>query len=563
MDKVQVNAELIEAQSSVFVSSSPAVGGQLLAVPAGAYDVTVQIPQLPIRAKWRVGTSGDWNEFEGGEGFTVSGADSARVYLAKFAEQSASVTAAVKVRTVGSFTAGSAQVGVVTSVTDTLTGGIGNLSASGQAYFGPVRQSYAPYKLATFGDSRANVNSAGPDVSGHASSLAATKGPSWTAAYRKDTELTHNFGVSGDSAAGWSASARTGGKTVVAFVSCGAELVHIQYGVNDIITGNGTTPNAATITGYLKALVLEAVKTGMSVVFESILPCTSEGWTSAGGGTAAQKQAIADAVNASMQAFISSVPNAVYADTAALLKDPATGYANPVYYIDKIHLNNVGAMLSGKTCSSASYSILPKKQAIYYPSGIQSGANFVDSFAPPITTILSGIAGTFNLNSQTIGCDGNGPYVEFVIQALTLASGEATFWAAIGGDVGAFGGSSKYAIAANDVLQGQAHLIIDDGEGGKPSGLRNFVLRHRCYYQAGGGFYADFGSYTLPSGMADILEPVDVLVTTPRVTTTVASSGIEPTTHVKGYGLHIYVSVSQTTSPVRIRVYAPMLRKAA
>ena len=122
MDQVQVNAELIEAQSSVVVSASPAVGGQLLTVVSGAYDVTVQIPQLPIRAKWRVGTSGDWNEFEGGEGFTVSGADSARVYLAKFAEQSASVTAAVKVRTVGSFTTGSAQVGVVTAVTNPVTG---------------------------------------------------------------------------------------------------------------------------------------------------------------------------------------------------------------------------------------------------------------------------------------------------------------------------------------------------------------------------------------------------------------------------------------------------------
>lgn len=452
---------------------------------------------------------------------------------------------------------------LVTAQTNPVTGGIRNIEASGQPYFGPVRQSYAPYKLATFGDSRANVNSAAPDVSGHASSLAITKGPTWTAAYRKDTELTHNFGVSGDAASGWSASARTGGKTVVAFVACGADLVHIQYGVNDIIAGDGTAPTAATITGYLKAVVLEAIKTGMSVVFESILPCTSAGWTSAGSGTAAQKQAIADAVNASMQAFIASVPNAVYADTAALLKDTATGYASTVYYIDQIHLNNVGGMLSGKTCSAASYSILPKKQAIYYPSGLQSGANFVDSFAPPITTILSGVAGTFNLNSQTIGYDGNGPYVEFVIQALTLSSGEATFWAAIGGDVGAFGGSSKYAIAANDVLQGQAHLVIDDGAGGKPAGLRNFVFRHRCYYQAGGGVYADFGSYAIPSTMADMLEPVDILTTTPRVTTTVASSGIEPTTHVKGYGLHLYVSVSQTTSPVRIRVYAPMLRKAA
>ena len=443
-----------------------------------------------------------------------------------------------------------------------VTGGI-SLSAGGQSYFGPVRQAYAPYKLASFGDSRANVNSTVPDVSGHASSLSISKGPSWTAAYRKDTELTHNYGVSGDAASGWAAAARTGGKTVVSFVACGADVVHIQYGVNDIIAGNGTTPTSDTISGYLKAVVLEAIKTGMHVIFESILPCTASGWTSGGSGTAAQKQAIADAVNTSMHGFIASVPNAVYADSATLLKDSATGYANTAYYIDQIHLNNVGAMLSGKTCAAASYLTLPKKQAIYYPSGLQSGANFIDSFAPPITTILTGVAGTFSLNSQTISYDGNGPYVEFVIQALTLSSGEATFWAAIGGNVGAFGGTSKYSVAASDVLQGQAHLVIDDGAGGKPSGVRNFVFRHRCYYQAGGGVYADFGSYAVPSTMSDILEPVDVLTTAPRVTTTVASSGIEPPTHVKGYGLHLYVSVSQTTSPVRIRVYAPMLRKAA
>jgi hypothetical protein len=113
------------------------------------------------------------------------------------------------------------------------------------------------------------------------------------------------------------------------------------------------------------------------------------------------------------------------------------------------------------------------------------------------------------------------------------------------------------------VLQGQCRLLIDDGAGGAPVGLRNFVVRQRCYYQAGGGVYADVGSYAIPSTQQLFTERIDGLMTTPRVTTTVASAGIEPPTHAKGYGLHIFVSVSQTGVPIRIRAYAPSLRKAA
>ena len=445
---------------------------------------------------------------------------------------------------------------------DPVTGEIDNISGPGGLYSGPKRQAQAPYKLASFGDSRANVNSSAPDVSGSLSSLSVTKGPVWTAAYRKDTELVANYGVSGDLASGWSAAARTGGKTVASFVAFGVDLVHIQYGVNDIFTGNGTTPTAATICDSLKAVVFEALKSGIAVAFESVLPCTAAGWVSAGSGTAAQKQAIADSVNTTMQLFIASLPQAVFIDTATQLKD-GTGYANTAYYIDQIHLNNIRGMLSGKLVAHASLAILPKKVATYFPSGLQTGANFVDSIAPPVTTILSGVAGTFALNSQTISADSQGPYVEFNITALTLSSGEATFWAAIGGDVGGFGATAKYAVAVSDVLQGQCRLVIDDGSGGRPSGLRNFVMRQRCYYQAGGGVYADFGSYAVPSGMAEVLEPVNILATAPRVTTTVASSGIEPPTHAKGYALHLFVSIAQTTAPVRIRVYAPSLRKSA
>jgi len=420
-----------------------------------------------------------------------------------------------------------------------------------------------PYKLASFGDSRANVNSTAPDVSGSGSSLAITKGASWTAAFRGDTELTLNYGVSGDTAAGWASTSRTGGKTYTSFVASGVDLVHIQYGVNDILTGNGTSPTADTICGYLKAVVLEAVKSGIAVVFESVLPCTAAGWTSAGSGTAAQKKSICDAVNSTMRSWVATIPNAVYADTAALVS-ASDGYADPAYYTDSIHLSNRGAMISGRTVAAASLALLPVKQGVFYPSGLQAGPNFVDLISPPITAVTTGVAGVFTLNSQTVRYNAaRGPYVEFILTPTSLSSGEATFLAAIGGDVGGFGATAKYAVAANDVLQGQCRLTIDDGAGGIPYGLRNFVVRHRCFYQAGGGVYADFGSTAIPSAQSNFNAVIDnLLCTAPRITTTVASSGIEPPTHVKGYALHLYVSVS-TLDTFRVRLYAPMLRKAA
>jgi hypothetical protein len=440
----------------------------------------------------------------------------------------------------------------------------GNLTGS------VLRPSVAPHLGASFGDSRTNTNSANPDVSGHTASLAINKTPWWIGAIRGDTEFVLNYGVSGDSAQYWSAATRDPGgtnittKPISGLVASAADFVHMQYGVNDIRNGNGTTPTAATVAGYLQAAMLELFKAGKPVLFESILPCTAAGWVGAGSGTAAQKQAIADAVNASMLAFCASFPSACrYVETATMLKG-ADGFGVSVYFDSNgLHLTNDSARMCGEVLAAASLELLPAKSAIWYPSGLQVGPNFIDMVAPTVSNILTGVAGTFTLNSQTSGWADGMPYVEWNITANTLASGEATFWTAIGGDVGAFGGTPRYSVAASDVLQGQCRLLIDDGAGGAPVGLRNFVVRQRCYYQAGGGVYADVGSYAIPSTQQLFTERIDGLMTTPRVTTTVASAGIEPPTHAKGYGLHIFVSVSQTGVPIRIRAYAPSLRKAA
>ena len=442
----------------------------------------------------------------------------------------------------------------------------GLVSGDGNAFLGSPKPFQMPYMWASFGDSRANTNSTVPDVSGHASSLAINKAPWWAAAARKDSEFYLNYGVSGDPASNWNAGTRSGSvttKPISSLVASAADAVYMQYGVNDIISGNGTTPTAATIAGYLQLALLELFKAGKIVMFESILPCTAAGWTSSGSGTAAQKQAIADATNALVSAFCAQFSSMCrYIDNAAQMKG-SDGYANPAYYADSIHLNNDGSRVCGEAVAAASLTLMPRKAGVWFPSGIQTGPNFIDMVAPVVTNILTGVAGTFSLGSQTTGWDSDGPYTEWVLTPLTLSSGEATFWGVLGADVGGFGATPKYTLAANDVLQGQCRLLVDDGAGGIPSGLRNVTVRQRCYYQAGGGTYADAGSNAVPSGQALFTGKIDELMTTPRMTTTVASAGIEPPTHVKGYGLHIYVSVSQVGTPIRIRATAPSLRKAA
>ena len=429
------------------------------------------------------------------------------------------------------------------------------------------KTSQAPYLWASFGDSRSNTNSTNPDVSGNTASLAINKTPWLAASRRRDSEFVLNYGVSGDPASGWNLATRNAGvttKPISSLVAASCDIVHMQYGVNDILSGNGTTPTAATIASSLQAAMLEIMKSGKAVVFESILPCTAAGWVSAGSGTAAQKQAIADAVNSLMQTFCAAFPLAVrYVETATALKD-GTGYANPAYYADNIHLNNDGALFCGARIAAASLDLIPPRRAIWYPSGIQTGPNFIDLVAPVITDIASGVAGTFTVNSRTVGWADGMPYIEWIITANTLTSGEATFWTAVGADVGAYGGGTpRYSVAANDVLQGQCRLLVDDGAGGLAPGLRNVVVRQRCYYQAGGGVYADAGTVAVPSGQALYTQVIDQLMTTPRMTTTVASAGIEAPTHAKGYGLHLYASTSQTGVPFRMRAYAPSLRKAA
>ena len=418
-----------------------------------------------------------------------------------------------------------------------------------------------PYKLATWGDSRANTNSTIPNVNGASAAISPIKVGGWLATHRGDTVLEYNFGVSGDSASLWKSTSRTGTKTFAVLASCDADMVYIQFGVNDIDAWNGVSPTYADqvteTSDYLIALINEIIKSGKAVIFESINPQTSTGW----GANAALKQQMSEEVNGLIETHISKYPKcAVYVDTMSWTK--SSGFADSNYYSDDTHFNIIGAYRAGKECAEASYAILPRQSAQFFFSGGLHNPNFINLAVPQSFTNAN--TGTITFSAASTGFDETyGPYVQYTCTPTVLSNGEAVALIVVGGDVGSYGGATPdYSVAIGDVLQGQARILVDDGSGGAPKAT-NVVVRHRLYYQAGSSTFADWGNYVgTGSGYPNYYEALNALFTSPRFASTTASSGIEATTVSKGYGLNVTVSLTEVNTAVRVRIYLGFLRKA-
>lgn len=414
----------------------------------------------------------------------------------------------------------------------------------------------APYKIATFGDSRVNVNSTVPDVNGTGQSLSPLRVPAWFAAARGDCEISYNYGVSGDTPDLWAALNRTGGKTFVSCVNSDADIVYIEYGINMITTWNGTgyAAQVALIVGYLTALISTLVKAGKYVFYESINPC----YASVYGANAALKLQMTIDVNVAMGTYISNLNGAAaWIHTFDSLTD-STGYANPILYADGTHFNINGAMQAGTVGAAKSLAFLPRKQSDYFYLGTQS-PNFIDQIAPVVNTIADN--GTATFATPVFGIDSvYGHYIEFTITPLTLSSGEMRWRVSIGTTVGSYSGSTpNYLISAGEVLQGSCRLSLDDGTG-KPCKVNNLVVRQRVFYQAGGSSSADWGASAQPAGYPSLLLPiVNMYFAPPKITSTTDSSGIVSSQIAQGYNLEITGNIPSLTS-FRLRIYNPSLR---
>ena len=206
-----------------------------------------------------------------------------------------------------------------------------------------------PYRLAVYGDSRANVSATHTATSAPSAAQLGEKVPVQLCMLRGDMQICFNGGISGDTAANWNSGTRISGtQDVAAMLATAPDLCYVQYGINDIIAGTAS----ATILGNLQAFVAKVIGAGIPVVFESIntaAPAAAtyiNGYSSSGGfgASAAAKLTVLREVRAGMQAFLAQFPAYLtwYVDTSSV-SDAADGYAktDKTYY-DGTHMSRTG-----------------------------------------------------------------------------------------------------------------------------------------------------------------------------------------------------------------------------
>lgn len=403
---------------------------------------------------------------------------------------------------------------------------------------------FKPWKIASFGDSRSNTGSTGPDVSG-SQLISNVRAPGWAVAHMGDAELTRNYGITGDNASGWAAVARTGGKTFADLNASDVDAVIVQYGINDA----QALTAAPTIFGYLQALCAEIMKSGKVVLFESINPVNSPV------ASYASVQAIVDAVNDSMSAWLGNFPeSAIYIDTATALKLP-NGFANPAYYqADNLHFVQTGAYLSGKLIASAARSLLAKRPGAF-PAVDSKSPNLLNLMSPSTFSIVE--TGTASAITVTNGQDASGYYSDFTWTPATLTSGECRVQVELAANF-LTSATPYYALTGQEILQASARVICDNGSGNAPSAY-SVAMRQRFYTAT---VFRDWG--TIPPGAPTALTPdfsekLDVRMTTPPVQNTAASVSAAPALG-SGYQMQIFVSSQVVGVPVRVRVYNPQLK---
>lgn len=410
-----------------------------------------------------------------------------------------------------------------------------------------VSAAFQPYQIAPFGDSRSDLGSASPDLSTY-QLVTDIRAVTWAVAQLQDCELTRNYGVSGDAAVNWNLASRSGGKTFADLDQSSVDLVVIQYGINDAMGG----ASAATITAALQALCMQIIKSGKRFVFDSIIPVRAPATNPV------TTQATADAVNAAMSAWIGGLPSTMarYADTASVLKAP-DGFASTAYFDSGgIHLTAAGARAARAVLSAAIRALLPVKPGLLSVPDA-TAANMLNQLPPNGFYLVE--AGT-GAAVMTYGQDSQGYYVDWVVTPATFASGEFRIRVDLSAN---FQTASPpyYALAGNEMLQGTARVILDNGAGGTPN-CYALGARQRFYT---GSVFRDWGR--IPGGTPDSTLPdftggaVDIRLTTPRMANATASAVANPAAG-SGYQLQVFVS-AQNLTPFRIRLYNPQLRRVA
>lgn len=356
------------------------------------------------------------------------------------------------------------------------------------------------YKVATFGDSRANISytQSGSIASGNGVYM--DRVASNLARVRPDIKLTFNGGVSGDTVSNWDGS-RGSSKTVEDLITAAPDAVIIQYGINDIIGWNGSSPTKSAMTAqtanYLKSACAAFMGSGIFVIFESINTAAQaaatyiNGYSSAGGFGAnyADKLDILTDVNAEMETWLGHWRDrAVFVDTSSVFS-AEDGYAKTdgTYY-DGTHGSGYGGLAAALLVDSAIRYKMPPRTVVM-PSSVRNAVN--GFWTNPTNGLGENVALTADSGTwaaETYSIDGDEQIINFECTALT--SGYARRIVDLTPLI--IGAGAIVPVAAGDVYQGRALYAIDDGAGGAPN-VYGLSMRLRIYYDDATNEYVHFG----------------------------------------------------------------------
>ncbi|MFZ2973611.1 MAG: GDSL-type esterase/lipase family protein, partial [Ferribacterium limneticum] len=352
--------------------------------------------------------------------------------------------------------------GELLRIKKTLTGRLRKATAGTEALPIVFQQGgITPYKLATFGDSRANTGSHRTTVTGVG--INGEKVASQLCMLRGDMEIVFNGGISGDTAVNWNSAARVAsGQTVKDLIASQPDACKIQYGINDYIAGTA----ASVVVAALKELIAKVIGAGIPVVFESTNPAAAtsvsyiNGYAASGGfgASAAAKLAEMQSGNAQMQAWLAQFPGniAKYVDTSSVTTGD-DGYAKTDQtYFDGTHMaRNKGARPCAALIDAAISEYFPRRYGQLLKAAYPNGLN--RCWLSPTSGRASGVStpqnesGTVTATYQIVVDDDGDLCQEINLTATVLNAG--AFRTRIDLSPDWVGATPFFTIAAGDVLQ--------------------------------------------------------------------------------------------------------------
>lgn len=378
------------------------------------------------------------------------------------------------------------------------TGSVGRIAMSG------LTVPSTAVKIATFGDSRANISStvAGDanlnDKQNRAQRTAYTSQPSSMASltfFLPDFELVANGGVSGDEASGWDSGSRA--ITTTELFAVESDVVVIQYGTNDAqndVSSAATRDSvSARVIQDLKEIIAAILATGRKVVWETTMQRSlNTGAFAYGEANGETRRDCIDLVNNAMITWVEAHgqygTNLALSDLRALMNEGAAtsgAYIDPLstYMVDGAHVTWLGGIECARITSQALRSLYPsvaaqKTLVSGAPTNLITGVSATNVFNPATGT-SNATGGAF-----TFGTDSNGfPYVE---QTVTVTGANASFPIDVAADIGTNNGrTAPNTVEVGDTLQARFMVTVDAGDGSPSDKVWNIYCQLVATYIGG------------------------------------------------------------------------------